>query len=90
MAGLNQTDTGGGGFRYSACLTERDIIQALRYIVEQIYTVVAATTDGNGEPGTCAIDIMDYDTDGLYFLTAKGKNIYNRRKKRGSEKEGIT
>ena len=51
VAGLNQTDTGGGGFRYSACLTERDIIQALRYIVEQIYTVVAATTDGNGEIG---------------------------------------
>ena len=68
----------------------RDIIQALRYIVEQIYTVVAATTDGNGEPVTCAIDIMDYDTDGLYFLTAKGKNFYNRLKKRGSQKEGIT
>lgn len=58
-------------------------MQALRYIVEQIHTVVAATTDGNGEPVTCAIDIMDYDTDGLYFLTAKGKNFYNRLKKRG-------
>ena len=45
---------------------------------------------GNGEPVTCAIDIMDYDTDGLYFLTAKGKNFYNRLKKRGSQKEGIT
>lgn len=50
-------------------------MQALRYIVEQIHTVVAATTDGNDEPVTCAIDIMDYDTDGLYFLTAKGKNF---------------
>ena len=58
-------------------------MQALRYIVEQMRTVVAAITDGNDEPVTCAIDIMDYDTDGLYFLTAKAKNFYNRLKKRG-------
>lgn len=50
--------------------------------MEQIHAVVAAITDGNGEPVTCAIDIMDYDTDGLYFLTAKAKNFYNRLKKR--------
>lgn len=58
-------------------------MQALKYVVEQIHTVVAATTDENGEPVTCAIDIMDYDTEGLYFLTAKGKNFYNRLKRQG-------
>ncbi len=58
-------------------------MQALKYITEQIHTVVVATTDRNGEPVTCAIDIMDYDTESLYFLTAKGKNFYNRLKERG-------
>ena len=42
------------------------------YIVNTIHTVIAATTDKNGLPVTCAIDIMDCDDDGLYFLTAKG------------------
>ncbi len=58
-------------------------MQALKYIVEQIHTVVIATIDKNKEPITCAIDIMDYDTDSLYFLTAKGKNFYNRLKEHG-------
>lgn len=42
------------------------------YIVNDIHTVIAATTDKKGLPVTCAIDIMDCDDDGLYFLTAKG------------------
>lgn len=58
-------------------------MQALKYIVEQIHTVVMAVADGNGEPVTCAIDIMDFDTDSLYFLTARGKNFYSRLKKQG-------
>ena len=58
-------------------------MQALKYIVEQIHTVVAATTDESGEPVTCAMDIMDSDADGLYFLTAKGKYFYGRLKKQG-------
>lgn len=49
-----------------------------KYIVEEIHSVVFATVDSNGLPVTCAIDIMDYDESGLYFLTAKGKNFYNR------------
>ena len=48
------------------------------YIVNTIHTVIAATTDKNGLPVTCAIDIMDCDDDGLYFLTAKGKGFYDR------------
>ena len=52
----------------------------LEYIVDQIHSVVFATVDREGHPVTCAIDIMDYDESGLYFLTAKGKNFYDRLK----------
>ena len=53
------------------------------YLQKEIHTVVAATTDDERRPVTCAIDIMDADEDGLYFLTAKGKGFYNRLKKDG-------
>lgn len=52
----------------------------LKYLVEDIHTVIAATVDENGRPVTCAIDMMDHDDDGLYFLTAKGKSFYQRLK----------
>ena len=52
----------------------------LRYIVEEIHTVIVATVDGKGLPVTAAIDMMDYDESGLYFLTAKGKSFYTRLK----------
>ena len=52
----------------------------LRYIVEEIHSTVFATVDSAGRPVTCAIDMMDYDADGLYFLTAKGKRFYDRLK----------
>lgn len=52
----------------------------LKYIVEEIHSAVFATVDGEGRPVTCAIDIMDYDESGLYFLTAKGKIFYERLK----------
>lgn len=52
----------------------------LKYIVEEIHSTVFATVDSAGRPVTCAIDIMDYDESGLYFLTAKGKNFYDRLK----------
>lgn len=50
------------------------------FLVEEIHSVIAATTDENGLPVTCAIDIMDWDENGLYFLTATGKNFYRRLK----------
>lgn len=50
----------------------------LKYLVQKIHTTVIATVDDNGLPVTCAIDIMDCDEKGLYFLTAKGKGFYNR------------
>lgn len=55
----------------------------LSYIVNEIHSVVIATVDGSGLPVTCAIDIMDCDENGLYFLTAKGKDFYCRLKSRG-------
>lgn len=57
-------------------------IDSFRIICNDIHSTVMATVDDNGLPVTCVIDIMDYDNDGLYFLTAKGKNFYNRLKKR--------
>lgn len=51
-----------------------------RYLVEEIHSAVFATVDQAGRPVTCAIDLMDYDAGGLYFLTAKGKNFYDRLK----------
>lgn len=55
-------------------------IEIFKYLQEQIHTTIIATNDQSGLPVTCAVDIMDYDDNGLYFLTAKGKNFYNRLK----------
>lgn len=52
----------------------------LRYIVDELRSVVFATVDVEGRPVTCAIDIMDSDETGLYFLTARGKKFYERLK----------
>lgn len=55
----------------------------LAYIVNEIHTTIIATVDDEGLPVTAAIDMMDSDENGLYFLTAKGKGFYDRLKKRG-------
>lgn len=52
-----------------------------KLLVKDIHTVIAATADDDGLPVTCAIDMMDYDEKGLYFLTACGKGFYRRLKK---------
>lgn len=57
--------------------------RCLKYLQEEIHTVVAATIDDSGLPVTCAIDIMDADATGIYFLTAKGKGFYTRLKRNG-------
>ena len=53
------------------------------FLVNEIHTTVVATVDDEGLPVTAAIDMMDYDDDSLYFLTAKGKGFYDRLAKRG-------
>lgn len=52
----------------------------LKTLVEDIHTVVFASSDADGHPITCAIDLMLYDKNGLYFLTAMGKAFYERLK----------
>ena len=52
-------------------------------IVNEIHTTIVATVDDEGLPVTAAIDMMDADENGLYFLTARGKSFYDRLKKRG-------
>ena len=47
-----------------------------RYLVQEIHTTVVATVDDDGLPVTAAIDMMDWDEGGLYFLTARGKSFY--------------
>lgn len=54
----------------------------LAYIVNNIHTTIVATVDDEGLPVTAAIDMMDYDDNSLYFLTAKGKSLYDRLKQR--------
>ena len=55
----------------------------LKYLTKEIHSTVMATVDENGLPVTCAIDIADHDENGLYFLTARGKNFYARLKRGG-------
>ena len=55
----------------------------LAYISDVIHTTVVATVDDAGLPVTAAIDMMDSDESGLYFLTATGKSFYDRLTKRG-------
>lgn len=54
----------------------------LEFIVKEIHTTVVATVDEEGLPVTAAIDMMDADENSLFFLTAKGKNFYERLKKK--------
>lgn len=56
-------------------------VDYFHFLVNEIHSVIIATINEHGNPITCAIDLMDYDEDGLYFLTAKGKNFYMRCKK---------
>lgn len=55
----------------------------LKYISEVIHATIVATVDDEGHPVTAAIDMMDSDESGLYFLTARGKSLYDRLNKRG-------
>lgn len=52
----------------------------LKIIVDEIHTTVLATVDSIGRPITSVIDMMMHKDDKLYFLTAKGKNLYDRLK----------
>lgn len=52
--------------------------ECLRILVEDIHSVVIATVDEEGRPVTRVIDMMLYDEDSVYFLTARGKQFYTQ------------
>ena len=57
---------------------ERPASWYLDYLVNHIHRSIVATVDDDGLPVTAAIDMMLADEDGVYFLTARGKNFYDR------------
>lgn len=55
-----------------------ELQEILKQLVEDIHSVIIATLDENHLPVTCAIDLMLYQNDKIYFLTARGKSFYQR------------
>ena len=53
-------------------------IDYLRLLVDEIHSTTVATIGADGHPQTRIIDMMYYDEDGIYFLTAKGKEFYTQ------------
>ena len=58
--------------------TEGNASEYLGYLVDRIHTTVLATIGRDGYPHTCAVDMMHRDESGIYFLTARGKDLYRR------------
>ena len=50
----------------------------LQILVEEIHSTTIATIGADGHPQTRVIDMMLYDDNGVYFLTAKGKAFYDQ------------
>ena len=50
----------------------------LKILVEQIHSTTIATIGADSHPQTRVIDMMLWDEDGVYFLTAKGKAFYTQ------------
>lgn len=50
----------------------------LKYLVEEIHSTTVATIGADGHPQTRVIDMMYYDEEGVYFLTANGKAFYDQ------------
>ncbi len=50
----------------------------LDILVNDIHSTVIATIDNENKPVTRVIDMMLYDDQGVYFLTAKGKEFYKQ------------
>ena len=52
-------------------MTKMDYLELL---VDEIHSTTVATIGSDGHPQTRIIDMMYYDEEGVYFLTAKGKD----------------
>ncbi len=50
----------------------------LKLLVEDIHSTTVATIGSDGHPQTRTIDMMLWDEQGVYFLTAKGKAFYTQ------------
>ncbi|MCD7802014.1 MAG: 4Fe-4S binding protein [Clostridiales bacterium] len=50
----------------------------LKLLVEDIHSTTVATIGSDGHPQTRTIDMMLWDEQGVYFLTAKGKALYSQ------------
>lgn len=50
----------------------------LKLLVDEIHSTTVATIGPDGHPQTRIIDMMYYDDEGVYFLTAKGKAFYEQ------------
>ena len=55
----------------------------LKILVEGIHSATVATIAADGHPQTRVIDMMLYDENGVYFLTARGKAFYAQLKEQG-------
>ena len=50
----------------------------LKLLVEGIHSAAVATIGADGHPQTRVIDMMLWDEEGVYFLTARGKAFYTQ------------
>ena len=50
----------------------------LRLLVEEMHSAAVATIDKDGHPQLRIIDMMLWDEQGVYFLTARGKAFYEQ------------
>ena len=55
----------------------------LKLLVENIHSTTIATIGADGHPQTRIIDMMLWDAQGVYFLTAKGKAFYAQLMEQG-------
>ena len=53
-------------------------MEYLKILVEDFHSTTVATIGADGHPQTRVIDMMLYDKQGVYFLTAKGKAFYGQ------------
>ena len=53
-------------------------MEYLKMLVEEFHSTTVATLGEDGHLQTRVIDMMHYEDDGVYFLTARGKAFYQQ------------
>ena len=54
------------------------VMEYLKMLVEEFHSTTVATLGEDGHPQMRVIDMMHYEEDGVYFLTARGKAFYQQ------------